>query len=81
MFYSDEEGVNTDYMYLTGTNLININRNGYYSITSLTSYLMFSLVFNNNSDKSITNLNYFDGLSFFIIVNIQIYALYTCLNI
>jgi hypothetical protein len=67
MFYSDEEGVNTDYMYLTGTNLININRNGYYSITSLTSYLMFSLVFNNNSDKSITNLNYFDGLSFFII--------------
>eukprot|EP00833_Pecoramyces_ruminatium_P001621 jgi/Orpsp1_1/1175653/evm.model.c7180000054702.1 len=68
-FYSDEDGVNTDYMYLTGSDLTNINRNGYFSITSLTSILNFSLVFNSDSNtgKSITNLDYFDGLSFFLI--------------
>jgi len=70
MLYSDEGGVNTDYIYLTGTNLTNINRNGYYSITSMTSNLNFSLVFNMYSDKPIINLNNFDGLSFFLIVSI-----------
>jgi len=67
MLYSDEGGVNTDYIYLIGTDLTNINRNGYYSITSLTSILNFSLVFNMYSDKPIINLNNFDGLSFYLI--------------
>ncbi|ORX65889.1 hypothetical protein BCR32DRAFT_272689 [Anaeromyces robustus] len=67
MFYSDEGGVNTDYMYLVGEDLTNINRNGYFSITSLTSVLNFSMVFNNNNNTPITNMSYFEGLSFFII--------------
>jgi len=57
-------------MYLTGTELTNINRNGYFSISSLTSILNFSLVFNANMNKLIDNLSNFDGLSFFLIVRI-----------
>ncbi|OUM60163.1 hypothetical protein PIROE2DRAFT_14154 [Piromyces sp. E2] len=48
VFYSDEGGVNTDYIYLTGIGLTNINRNGYFSITSLTSILNFSLISSSN---------------------------------
>ncbi|ORX57873.1 hypothetical protein BCR36DRAFT_409332 [Piromyces finnis] len=74
VFYSDEGGVNTDYIYLTGTDLTNINRNGFFSITSLTSILNFSLVFNEDIEKPISNLDNFDGLSFFLIKSSPAYV-------